>query len=208
MSLHQGTSEPGGRLPYGPAETKRTPDEVLIARFQDGEEAAFNEIVRRYKDPLTNFAFRFLGDRDECLDIVQETFVRVYRNKHSFKPVARFSTWVYTITTNLCRTALRRRKIRVLLSLQGRDGEAPLDIVDESARTDEKADAALKAERIQKALLTLPVRYREVVVLREIEQLSYEEIAEVTKTNIGTVKSRINRARSRLQEQLKDLLDD
>jgi RNA polymerase sigma-70 factor (ECF subfamily) len=208
MSLPGGTTDHSGSLPYGPGETRTAPDEVLIARFQEGEEAAFNELVRRYKDPLTNFAFRFLGDRDDCLDVVQETFVRVYRNKHSFKPIARFSTWIYTITTNLCRTALRRKRIRTMLRLHGPDGEGPGDLVDESAKTDEGADAALKAERIQKALLTLPPKYREVVVLREIEQLSYEEIAQVTRMNIGTVKSRINRARARLQEQLKDLLDD
>lgn len=208
MSHHEGTYPVSRGLPEGSRAPAAVSDEDLIARFQEGDERAFNELVRRYKDPLTNFAFRFLGDRDECLDVVQETFIRVYRNKHSFKPIARFSTWLYTITTNLCRSALRRRRVRAMFSLHRDDDDGMGELPDESAHTDRRADASLKAERIQRALLTLAPKYREVVVLREIEELSYEEIAAVTRLNIGTVKSRINRARVQLQEQLKDLLDD
>src|SRR5689334_21662305 len=85
-------------------------DEELIALFQDGDESAFSILVGRYKDALVNFAFRFMGDYDEADDVAQETFVRVYRNKLAYRPVAKFSTWLYTIASNLSKTALRRRK--------------------------------------------------------------------------------------------------
>lgn len=199
-------------------ETRRKPlaeqtDEELMATFQDGNEAAFNLLVGRFKDPLTNFVFRFLGDWDDCNDVVQETFVRVYRNKHSYKPIAKLSTWIYTITTNLAKTQLRRRKRRGLFFFsgkgQGEEEEKPVfDIPDDGARADLLVESSMKQERIQKALDALPEKYREVIVLRDVQELSYEEVAEITGLNIGTVKSRINRGRSQLQEMLQDIWND
>ena len=92
-------------------------DEELIARFQNGDTYAFDLLVRRYKDPLLNFIYRFLGDIVESEDIVQETFYRVYKNKHYYKEVAKFSTWIYTIAGNLAKTELRRRKRRKVFSI-------------------------------------------------------------------------------------------
>jgi len=186
-------------------------DEELIAEFQGDNEAAFTLLVGRYKDQLTNFVFRFIGDWDECNDVVQETFVRVYRRRHAYKPVAKFSTWIYTIATNLAKTSLRRRKLRGLFSfnpVNREEQERETEIPDESARTDLRVESAMKQERIQKALDALKGKYKEVIVLREIQELSYEEIAAVTGLNIGTVKSRINRARTQLQEMLRDIWDD
>jgi RNA polymerase sigma-70 factor (ECF subfamily) len=186
-------------------------DEELIAEFQRGNEAAFTLLVGRFKDPLTNFVFRFIGDWDDCHDIVQEAFVRVYRSKHSYRPVARFSTWVYTIATNLAKTHLRRKRLRNLVSFGTKtsdDKEALFDIPDEHARSDALVESNMREQRIQKALDSLAAKYREVIVLRDIQELSYEEIATVTKLNIGTVKSRINRGRSQLQEMLKDIWND
>jgi RNA polymerase sigma-70 factor (ECF subfamily) len=186
-------------------------DEELIAEFQKDNEEAFTLLVNRYKDPLTNFVFRLLGDRDDCNDVVQETFVRVFRKKNSYKPAARFSTWIHTIALNLAKTQLRRRRRRRYLSFSGhgKDGPEPLfDIPDDRARTDQRADASLKAERIQKALDSLSVKYREVIVLRDIQEQSYEEIALITGLSLGTVKSRINRARTQLQEMLRDIWND
>ena len=186
-------------------------DEELIAEFQRGNEAAFALLVGRFKDPLTNFVFRFTGDWDDCNDIVQEAFVRVYRSKHSYKPVARFSTWVYTIATNLAKTHLRRKKLRniVPFGTKGRDDKEELyDIPDEDARSDARVESSMREQRIQKALNSLTAKYREVIVLRDVQELSYEEIAAITKLNIGTVKSRINRGRAQLQTMLKDLWDE
>ncbi len=201
----QPTSHDGG-IPLS-----KLTDEELIAEFQRNNEAAFNLIVGRFKDPLTNFVFRFVGDRDESNDVVQETFVRVYRKKHSYKPVAKFSTWIYTIATNLAKTQLRRRKLRGMLFWGGKDDEDKdvlFDIPDEHSRTDQRVESSMKEERIQQALDTLPAKYREVIVLRDVQELSYEEIADITKMNIGTVKSRINRGRAQLQEMLKDIWND
>jgi RNA polymerase sigma-70 factor, ECF subfamily len=185
----------------------RLSDEDLIAEAQNDNAMAFNILVGRYKDPLTNFVFRFVGDMDDCQDIVQESFVRAYRNRASYKPVAKFSTWMYTIATNLAKSFLRRRKLRRVFSFsRSADEPEPIyEVPDENARADALLEANQRQERIQQALDELPNRYREIVVLRDIQELSYEEIAAITGLPMGTVKSRINRARALLQEMLKDL---
>jgi RNA polymerase sigma-70 factor (ECF subfamily) len=186
-------------------------DEELIAEFQEENEAAFTLLVGRFKDPLTNFVFRFIGDWDDCNDIVQETFIRVYRSKHSYKPVAKFSTWVYTIATNLAKTQLRRKKLRSVVTFWGKgdsEREVLSDIPDEGSQTDALVETSIREQRIQKALDALPAKYKEVVVLRDIQELSYEEIAAISGLKIGTVKSRINRGRTHLQKMLKDLWND
>jgi RNA polymerase sigma-70 factor, ECF subfamily len=185
----------------------RLSDEELIAEAQNDNAMAFNILVGRYKDPLTNFVFRFVGDMDDCQDIVQESFVRAYRNRASYKPVAKFSTWMYTIATNLAKSFLRRRKLRRVFTFsRAADEPEPIyEVPDENARADALLETHQRQERIQKALEELPNRYREIVVLRDIQELSYEEIAAITGLPMGTVKSRINRARALLQEMLKDL---
>lgn len=183
-------------------------DNELILAFQQGREEAFNTLVGRYKDPLINFVYRFLGDYDEADDVVQETFIRLYRNKHAYKPVAKFSTWLYTIAGNLARTQLRRRKRLSLFSL-GRsnrgEGMPPYEIPDSGPPADAAAESAITDGIIQKALMKISPKYREIVLLSDIQELSYEEICKITGLNIGTVKSRLNRGRSHLRLLLKDL---
>jgi RNA polymerase sigma-70 factor (ECF subfamily) len=186
-------------------------DEELMARFQQGEKAAFGELVRRFKDPLTNFVHRMVGDWDDCYDIVQDAFVRAYRSRNTYKPVARLSTWLYSIALNVARTHLRRKKLRRTLGLdrsKDAENEVPIEAIDLDPGPDVIANSAFLKKRIQQALGRLGEKYREVVVLRDIQDLTYEEIAEVTGLNIGTVKSRINRARTFLQEELKDLMEE
>jgi RNA polymerase sigma-70 factor, ECF subfamily len=182
-------------------------DEELILEFQTNNTIrAYEILVQRYKNPLTNYVFRFLGDYEACVDIVQETMIKVYRNKDSYKSIAKFSTWIYTIAGNLARTEYQRRRRRTIFSINsfGEDEET-FDIPDESYRPDQITDSGIKDEIIQKALLKVSPVYRDMVVLRDIQELSYEEIAEITKTNVGTVKSRINRGRAQLQKLLKDI---
>ena len=182
-------------------------DEELIAELQQtGNERAFEILVHRYKNPLTNYVFRFLGDFDACSDVVQETMIKFYRYKDNYSSVAKFSTWIYTIAGNLARTEYRRRKRRSFVSIHdcGEDHKV-FDIPDESYRPDVMTDSGIKDELIQKALLKVKEDFREVVILRDIEGMSYEEIAEITGLNEGTVKSRINRGRAKLQELLKDI---
>jgi len=182
-------------------------DEELILEFQlNNTVKAYEILVQRYKNPLISYIYRFLGDYEACADIVQETMIKVYRNKDSYKSIAKFSTWIYTIAGNLARTEYQRRKRRNIFSISsyGDDNET-FDIPDESARPDVITDSGIKNQIIQKALLKVSDSYREMVILRDIQEMSYEEIAEVTGIAVGTVKSRINRGRSQLQKLLKDI---
>lgn len=185
-------------------------DEELILEFQqNNEEKAFEILVQRFKNPLTNFVFRFLGDYDSCIDVVQETFIKVYRYKDNYSSVAKFSTWIYTIAGNLARTEYQRRKRKNIFSINWYgEEEKTYDIPDNSYRPDVSADANIKNEIIQKALLRVKDTYREAVILRDVQDLSYEEIAEILKIEVGTVKSRINRGRAELQKYLKDIYND
>jgi RNA polymerase sigma-70 factor (ECF subfamily) len=182
-------------------------DEELILEFQkNNTEGAFNILVQRYKNPLTNYVFRFLGDYEACADVVQETMIKVYRYKDTYSSVAKFSTWVYTIAGNLARTEYRRQRRRNIFSISDYgDEHKTYDLPDESYRPDVTTDSGIKDEIIQNALLKVKEAYREAVVLRDVQGLSYEEIAEILGVNEGTVKSRINRGRAQLQELLKDI---
>ena len=185
-------------------------DEELILEFQKNNlEAAFEILVQRYKNPLTNFVFRFLGDYESCNDVVQETMIKVYRYKDTYSSVAKFSTWVYTIAGNLAKTEYRRQRRRNIFSISdyGEDNK-PYDLPDESYRPDVATDSGIKDELIQKALMKVKETYRETVILRDIQGMSYEEIAEILGVNEGTVKSRINRGRAQLQELLKDIYNE
>ncbi len=185
-------------------------DEELMAEFQKGNEAAFDLLVARYKDPLTNFAYRMVGDEEECHDIVQDALVRLFRRKATYRPPGRFSTWMYAITLNLARSRLRSRSLRRFVSINRPPRAVPpeYDLPDKSARPDEAIDAVLKGERIQEALDALPAKLREAVVMRDVQDLSYEEISEISGVPIGTVKSRISRGREQLQGMLNDLLKE
>lgn len=182
-------------------------DEELIKEFQDNNTLeAFEILVKRYKDPLMNFVYRFVGDKDVCTDIVQETMIKFYINKDSYRSFAKFSTWIYTIAGNLAKNELKRRRRRNILSINNNDDEKSLQIEDKSFLAPDRAtDGELKNVIIQKALLKVKPVYREVVILRDIQDLSYEEISEITGLAIGTVKSRINRGRVHLQKLLKNI---
>ncbi len=183
-------------------------DEDLMSQFQAGAVEAFDILVSRYKDPLTNYIYRFVGDMKECEDLLQETFLRVYRNRHSYRRIARFSTWLYTIAGNLARSEYRKRKRRRISSLQSinkNDEEYEMEVPDETFSPDKDTESTIQDFYIQEALAEIPEEFREVVVLRDVQQLSYEEIAEITGLPMGTVKSRINRGRTKLQILLKDI---
>ncbi len=183
-------------------------DEDLMAQFQAGSVEAFDLLVARYKDPLASYLYRFLGDARESEDLLQETFMRVFRNRHSYRRIARFSTWLYTIAGNLARSEYRKRRRRRVTSLQGinkDEEEYEVEIPDNTFRPDTHANGVLQDAAIQEALRQIPEEFREVVVLRDVQQLAYEEIAEITGLPMGTVKSRINRGRTKLQQLLKDV---
>jgi RNA polymerase sigma-70 factor (ECF subfamily) len=187
---------------------KNVTDEQLIARFQLGDVQAFDLLVRRYKDQLLNFVYRFVGNRTDAEDIVQETFLRVYKNKHYYKEIAKFSTWVYTIAGNLAKTELRRRKRHKIFSVSNFvNEERDYDIPDREHSPEKKVDSSIQENIIQKAIEKLPSKFKEVIILRDIQGFAYEEISQILNIPLGTVKSRVNRGRLKLQEDLKFLYD-
>jgi RNA polymerase sigma-70 factor (ECF subfamily) len=184
-------------------------DEQLIARFQLGDVQAYDLLVRRYKDQLLNFVYRFVGNRTDAEDIVQETFLRVYKNKHMYKEIAKFSTWVYTIAGNLAKTELRRRKRHKIFSVSNFvNEERDYDIPDREHSPEKKVDSTIQEDIIQKAIEKLPAKFREVIILRDIQGFAYEEISQILDIPLGTVKSRVNRGRLKLQEDLKFLYEN
>lgn len=179
-----------------------------MLQFQAGTIEAFDILVSRYRDPLMSYIYRFLGDMKEGEDLLQETFLRVYRNRHSYRRIAKFSTWLYTIAGNLARSEYRKRKRRRLYSIQSINREAEeyeVEIPDETFSPDRHTESTIQDKYIQEALNQIPEEFREVVVLRDVQQLAYEEIAQITGLPMGTVKSRINRGRTKLQLLLKDI---
>ena len=181
-------------------------DEELMAQFQAGNENAYLEIVGRFKERLFGFVYRFVGDSAMAEDLVQDTLVKVYTHKHAYREIARFSTWIYTIAGNLARTELRKRKRRATFSMSSLGiGDRELEL----PGTDRPLGDVLEGEQaeiyIRKALAKLPLHFRTVIILRDVQELSYEEISKIMKIPLGTVKSRVNRARLRLQEMLSEL---
>ena len=176
-------------------------DGELVRSFLAGEERAFREIVVRYQSRLLNFIYRTIGDRERGEDLVQEVFIRVYRHLARFDQTKKFSTWIYTIASNLAKNELRNRSRNPLVLFQTLtqgwdDEERPLEFEDPDARPDDQFRKRHLRELIDKFVAQLPAHHREVFVLRELEGKSYEEIAEITACNLGTVKSRLNRART------------
>jgi RNA polymerase sigma-70 factor, ECF subfamily len=176
-------------------------DSEVVQRFLDGEERAFGELVSRYDSRLVNFVYRTIGDRERAQDLVQETFIRVYRHIHRFDQTKKFSTWIYTIASNLAKNELRNRSRNPLVLFQTikKNWDAdhrPLEWEDESMKPDDLYRKRHLKEVVERAVAELPEHHRIVFVLRELEGRTYEDIAEITDTNLGTVKSRLNRARN------------
>jgi RNA polymerase sigma-70 factor (ECF subfamily) len=191
---------------------KEADDSMLVARFLAGERRAFTELADRYHVRLMNFIQRTIGDRERAEDLVQETFIRVYRHLHRFDQTKKFSTWVYTIAGNLAKNELRNRSRNPLVLFQTikKNWDAdhrPLEWEDNTYRPDDLYRKRHLKEMIDGAVAQLPEHHRMVFVLREMEGKTYEEIAEITGVNLGTVKSRLNRARNNFAQLIAPLLD-
>ncbi len=183
----------------------RYTDEELIIRFQDGDEQAYVELVNRYRNRLMTFVYRFVNDMEKAEDIVQDTLMKLYTHRHYYRNIAKFSTWIYTIAGNFAKTELRRKKRHKVTNLSQMgfdDREYQLPSVE--PETGETAQGHFAEKKIQMAIQELPLHFRTVVILRDIQELSYEEISKIVDVPLGTVKSRINRARLQLQQSLKE----
>ena len=178
-------------------------DEQLIKKFQNGDIGAFNQIVYRYKDRLLNFVYRFVNDIDKSEDLVQDTFLKLYTHKDSYREIAKFSTWLYTIAANLARTELRKIKRRKTFSISDLSKDDREFIIStEALGPDDKDINSTFEKKIQIALECLSVDFKTIIILRDIQELSYDEISKIMRIPIGTVKSRINRGRLKLQDLL------
>jgi RNA polymerase sigma factor (sigma-70 family) len=183
-------------------------DADAVARCRAGEEAAFEELVRRHEGEVYRIAMRMLGHREDALDAVQDTFLRVHRGLPRFRGEATFRTWVYGIALNVCRNRLTSRERRdrrrtTSLSRVGSD-EDPLELPlpDGAPGPDRVAYGSELRAALERALADLSAGHREALVLREIEGLEYEEMARVLSCRLGTVKSRLARARAALAKAL------
>jgi RNA polymerase sigma-70 factor (ECF subfamily) len=191
-------------------EPQKDEDIPLISLVLEGDRIAFDRLVRKYQNKVMALCCQLLGERAEAEDAAQDVFVKVYQNIGSFKAQSLFSTWLYRVTVNICRNrsgswwARVRRKALRLDRQTGDDYSAPID-------TGPMPDSELRQKRIRALVMTglrsLPVSQREMVVLRDIKGMSYDEIKTVSGIPVGTVKSRIARARESLQKILKGVAD-
>ena len=191
---------------------KQLDDSGVVAAFLAGEKRAFGELVERYQTRLLNFVYRTTGDRERAEDLVQETFIRVYRHLHRFDQSKKFSTWVYTIASNLAKNELRNRSRNPLVLFQtikkNWDADSrPLEWEDNTYRPDDLFRKRHLKSMVESAVDQLPEHHRTVFILREMEGKTYEEIADITGANLGTVKSRLNRARNNFAQLIAPLLD-
>ncbi|MBR4517843.1 MAG: sigma-70 family RNA polymerase sigma factor [Victivallales bacterium] len=188
-------------------------DLELVQQFQrEHDQAAFDQLVERHSDRAFQLAYSILQNRQDAEEVVQDAFIRIYRSLGNFRGDAQFSTWMYRIVVNLCNNKFRWNKVRganctisidaPLPNAEG-DEDLRLELPSSDASPNEQAEFADLRERLEKAMATLPESYRTAVMLRNVQQLDYEEIAKILDCAVGTVKSRINRGRELLRQALK-----
>ena len=181
-------------------------DAQLVAAAQQGDRDAFGTLVERYQDRVYNTLLRVLGSRDDALDVVQEALVQAYVKLDSFRGEAKFYTWLYRIAMNLALSKRRRRRSTVSIEeIRERVGEEP---VSNQPSPESGLIGQEQAATVQRALTALGDEHCQILVLREMENYSYEEIVKILKLPLGTVRSRLFRARSELKEKLKELMPD
>ena len=177
-------------------------DEKLIALFQSGDINAYNELVERYRERLFNFVLRYFNNKEQAEDVVQDTLIKLYTHASYYKNVAKFSTWIFTIAKNNALTELRKNKRKRTESLWTEDGN-PLDINSKEQSLDQKTHNEFVINQLNRFLDEIPENFRMAVVLRDFQELSYDEISKILEIPIGTIKSRINRGRIQLAEKMK-----
>jgi len=183
-------------------------DEILVKKSQKGDYPSFAELVKRYEKKIYNLAYRIMGNREDASDVLQETFLQVFKKLAGFKGKAKFSTWLYRITVNMCLMRKRKRKKREIVSLDVPILTKKEDEIKRELRDDwsESPLATLENKEVKKTLSeaidSLPEEYRTVFLLRGLNGMSNEEVAEVLKISLPAVKSRLHRARLFLRDSL------
>ena len=184
-------------------------ERLLIKRAKSGDVGSFEELIRTHQSYAYNIAYRMMGSEEDAKDAAQEALIKVFKNLKSFKEDSTFSTWLYRIVMNTCKDLLRKRKpgvISIDKGFESEDGDVQLEIEDNTNDPVAKYEQEQVRITFETALEDLPENYKSVVVLREIQGISYDEISEIEDIPIGTVRSRINRGRRILREILKDKL--
>lgn len=179
----------------------REQEAAIVRKVLGGDANAFETLVLEYEKNVYNIALRMTGNSEDAADMTQEAFIKAYNSLQSFRGDSKFSVWLYRIVSNVCLDFLRSKNRRptVSLSVEDDDGEdAQLDVADESQSPELLLDRKLTRDSVRRGLDSLPPDYRQILLLREIQGLSYDEIAQALSLEIGTVKSRIFRARKRL----------
>lgn len=189
-------------------------DRELVARFQSTrDQSAFETLVARHSGHAYQIAYSFLNSKEDAEEVVQDAFVRIYRNLMNFRGDAEFTTWMYRIVTNLCNNKYRWNKVRSIgknisidapleTSASSGSGSLKLDLPDDRMQPDKQVAFNELREKLDKAMAELPESYREAVMLRNVQDLDYEQIAAMLNCAVGTVKSRINRGRELLRQAL------
>lgn len=190
---------------YGEDDPKS--DEELVRSYLEGDQKAFEELVVRYETTIINMAYRLLGNRSDASDVCQEVFVLLLRKIGSFRGEAKFSTWLYRVSLNACHDHARRLKRHFSLSespsedlpeIEQRLPDDGLHSPEESLERSEIQDV------VHEAIARLPYKFKEVIFLHDISDFNYKEVAEILDISLGTVKSRLNRARTRLAKELEE----
>jgi RNA polymerase sigma-70 factor, ECF subfamily len=193
--------EPHEGLP----EENRLADEDLVRAYLEGDTAAFEELVRRYESTIMNMAYRLLGNRTDAADVTQEVFVLLLRKLGSFRGEAKFSTWLYRVSLNACHDHARRLRRHISLSESPGEDMPEMEerLADDGIESPERSTERSEVQKkVREAVARLPYKFREVIFLHDLSGYNYKEVAQILDINLGTVKSRLNRARSRLAEEL------
>jgi RNA polymerase sigma-70 factor (ECF subfamily) len=177
-------------------------DRELVATAVGGGEGSFEELVRRYQRPISAYVYRMVGNYESALDLTQEIFIKVYSSLRRYRAEFKFSTWIYKIAHNSAVDHLRRNATREQSLVMGTEGDQ-YDLPVESGRLSPEQESERKERRIEieSVVRALPANYRELIILRHSQDLSYEEIVEVTGLPLGTVKNRLFRAREMMRQQ-------
>ncbi len=196
-----------------PQKLRSQEDTVLVKAFQSGGEASFDKLVLRYQDQVFRICYRFIGDYEEAKDCAQEIFIKVYNSLNAFRFESSVSTWLYRIAVNACKNKLRSlkyRRNRMMVrfdSLQESDGGSRVfEIENDSLSPEGELEKKERQMLIHKAINSLPKDQKMLVVLRDIEGFSYEDLTKITGYNPGTIKSKLSRARNKLRGKLKGLI--
>jgi RNA polymerase sigma-70 factor (ECF subfamily) len=179
-----------------------TTDRTLVANAVSGADGSFEELVRRYQRPISAYVYRMIGDYESALDLTQEIFIKVYSSLRRYRPEFKFSTWIYKIAHNSSVDHLRRNSTREQSLINGTESDN-FELPIESGRPSPEQESERKERRseIEAVVKTLPANYRELIILRHSQDLTYEEIVEVTGLPLGTVKNRLFRAREMMRQQ-------